>query len=45
MEIVFTRMFNIWYHLDLVFNLTSYSKELLDLKHKMHGFTGAVSDF
>lgn len=42
MEIVFTRMFNIWYHSDFIFNLTSHAKDLKDIKKKMHDFTGAV---
>ncbi|KAF5283094.1 hypothetical protein FQA39_LY17435 [Lamprigera yunnana] len=42
MEIVFTRMFNILYHFDYIFNRTSMSKELKDVVDKMHQFTGAV---
>ncbi|KAF5283095.1 hypothetical protein FQA39_LY17436 [Lamprigera yunnana] len=42
MEIVFTRMFNILYHSDYIFNRTSMSKELKDLADKMRQFTSAV---
>ncbi|KAF2885094.1 hypothetical protein ILUMI_21097 [Ignelater luminosus] len=42
MEIMFTRMFVIWYHYDFIFNLTSLAKEYADVAKKLHDFTGAV---
>ncbi|KAK5638116.1 hypothetical protein RI129_012411 [Pyrocoelia pectoralis] len=42
MGIVFTRMFNVWFHFDFIFNLTSLSRELKDIRKKMHHFTGTV---
>ncbi|XP_031330392.1 cytochrome P450 4C1-like [Photinus pyralis] len=42
MEITFTRMFNIWYHFDSIFNLTQSARDLLDIQTKMKTFTGAV---
>ncbi|XP_031330391.1 cytochrome P450 4C1-like [Photinus pyralis] len=42
MEIMFTRMFNIWYHFDSIFNLTQSARDLLDVQTKMKTFTGAV---
>ncbi|KAF5274446.1 hypothetical protein FQA39_LY18725 [Lamprigera yunnana] len=42
MEIIFIRMFNVFYHSDYVFNRTSMSRELKDLVDKMHQFTGGV---
>ncbi|XP_031330686.1 cytochrome P450 4c3-like [Photinus pyralis] len=42
MEIMFTRMFNIWYHFDFIFNLTPSARILRDVNNKMQAFTGTV---
>ncbi|KAF5283092.1 hypothetical protein FQA39_LY17433 [Lamprigera yunnana] len=42
MEIIFIRMFNVFYHSDYIFNRTSMSRELKDLADKVHQFTGGV---
>lgn len=42
MEIVFMRMFKMWYHVDFIYNLTQSARDFREISAKMKAFTGTV---